>query len=177
MNFEPGLATFGNPWVPGVILVHLYVIFFAGLALTARRLPERVTTQFGLSGRPGTQMRRGIYLIFMTVCGVWFPLFNLILTSILGAANRRGVNIPRRDYWMASERVAETRAYLLAHSLWFACLALAFLFGLHFVLVRANRQQPARLPWPLLLPLVGFFIGGILLWETGLFRHFARPGG
>src|SRR3974377_1296812 len=103
MNSRDFLAALGSPWAPGIILVHLYILYFAYLAFSSRHLPDRMATKFGLSGRPKSQMSRRTYLIFITVFGVWFPLFYLVLMTILGAVTPGSVNIPHGAYWLAPE--------------------------------------------------------------------------
>ena len=176
MTSSQFFAALNSPWVPGLIAAHLYVLFFACLAFSFRYLPDRVATQFGLLGRPKGHMSRRTYLIFITVFSVWFPMFCLVLMTLLGGMKPESVNIPHKAYWLSPEHAAETRRFLLTHSLWFACLGLGFLFGLHFVLLRANRQQPPRLPWGLLLVLAGCFAGGMIIWGTALTRHFEHVG-
>ena len=56
-----------GPWLPGVLLAQLYVAFFAFLAWSTRQMPDRVTTQFGLLGKPTGHMCRKVYLIFIGV--------------------------------------------------------------------------------------------------------------
>jgi serine/threonine-protein kinase len=81
-------------------------------------------------------------------------------------------NIPRRDYWLAPERRSETFSYLLSHSLWFACIALCFVIGIHFLIIQANSLTPAHLSTPMILGLVGCFLAGIVVWVVSMFRHF-----
>lgn len=167
-------GTFGGPWLPGLILAQLYLLFFVYLAWSGRRLPERVTTHFSLFGRPNNYMRRGVYLVFISIFAMWLPLFGGIW-YFLGKAKPDSLHVPHQAYWLAPERIAGTQAYLLSHWLWFACLMAGFVIGLHFVIVRANRQQPARLPWPLLALLLAYLAAGVIWWSTSLPRHFSRP--
>ncbi|HWX19464.1 MAG TPA: hypothetical protein VN578_06110 [Candidatus Binatia bacterium] len=165
------LASISSPWIPGLILAHLYLLFAASLVYSARRLPGRVSTQFNLLGRARRQMSRTAYLIFIAVFGIWLPGFGLVF-YLLAKSNPAHLHIPNRAYWLAPEHLAQAQAHLLSVALWFGCLTLAFLIGINLLLVWANRQQPARLPLPLLLVLLACFLAGIIAWSSGLPRYF-----
>ncbi len=171
MNSNPIFAAMDNAWVPGLILAHLYVLNFVVLWFSSRLLPARPTTKFGLLGQPASQMSRRAYVIFMTVFSLCMPLLCLVLMAVVGA-KPENVHIPNHAYWFSPAHVAETRAYFVSHSLWFACLTLGFLLCIHLLVVRANRRQPPRLPWLLFVIMLVCFFGGILWWGTDLDRHF-----
>ena len=86
------------------------------------------------------------------------------------------MNIPRRDYWLARERRAQTSDMLLGRLLWLAALLTVFIGGLHILVTQANRHTPPQLPMGALLGLViGFFIV-LLLWIASLLMRFAEAG-
>ena len=95
----------GIPWLPGMILVQLEIGFLILLVWSARRLPARLTTQFGITGQPGSQMTRKVYLIFIGVFGLWASSWGLLF-YILSKYKPAGLHIPHKDYWLAPERVA-----------------------------------------------------------------------
>jgi hypothetical protein len=171
MGSFPSLAA--RPLVAAVVLGQLYLAYLALLAWSVGQMPERVAGHFGLTGRADRWMGRTGYLLSMTLLGLGLPLVLVVLTALPGLS-LHGINLPHRDFWLAPERIGETRAFLLAHSLWFGCLALSFLAGIHFLVVRANRQAPPRLSMPLLLLLLACFVGGILGWQASLTGHFRR---
>src|SRR5215469_11381941 len=160
-----------NFWVAAVILAQLYMVFFAYLAFSAKYLPDRVATKFGLQGRPRRYMPRTVYLFSMGIVGLVLP-FSGLISWVVTKAQPRGINIPNRGYWFAPERIAETQSYLLAHSLWFACFCVAFMVGVHFLIVRANKQNPPKLSMPLLFLFLGTFLAAVLLWSVAPSWHF-----
>jgi uncharacterized membrane protein len=159
---------------PVIILALLYVCFVASVFLSAPQLPERVATHFGGSGQPNGWMSRSSHLLFTGIFGFAFPLFAVAIGFLLRFAPGYTFNIPRRDYWLAPERRSETNAYLLRHSLWFACMAVCFVFGVHLLIVQANSQTQVQLSTPLILGLAGSFIAGIAVWVISMIRHFMR---
>ena len=132
-------------WVAAGILAQLYLVYFVYLVFSAKNLPERVATKFGLLGRPRSYMPRTVYLVLIGIVGLVLPFSGLISWAV-SKAKPRGVNIPNRGYWFAPERIADTQNYFLAHSLWFACNCVVFMVGVHFLIVRANKQNPPGRP-------------------------------
>jgi hypothetical protein len=101
-------------------------------------------------------MPRGIYIAFMLVFVIGLPLLLVLVTSFaLGRPNAR-INLPNRDYWLAPERRAETLNFLRACLRWFGALLVTFLCYAHWLVVRANESQPARLAQ-------SWFIGGLVV--------------
>lgn len=166
-------GTLGSAWLPGIILAQLYILVFVYLAWSARQLPARVATHFGLLGRPDGYMTRTGYLIFIAAFAVIFPQIGLIIHFVT-LNHPESVHVAHREYWLAPEHLAETQAYMLQHWLWFACLLSGFATGLHFVILRANRRVPPRLPWLPLLALLAYLLGGVIWWATDLQRHFSH---
>ena len=159
---------------PAFVLALLYGCFIACLIFSVPQLPERVATHFDGSGQANGWMSRSTHLRFMAWFGVGFPLLVVVLCFLVRYLPVHLINIPRRDYWLAAERRGETCAYLLRQSLWFACLELLFLLGIHFLIVQANRRPEAQLSTPLILGLGGAFVAGTLIWSVNLIRHFRR---
>jgi uncharacterized membrane protein len=148
------------------------VAFFSYLSFSAAQLPDCVATHFNGSGQPNGWMNHFAYLIFTTAFGFVFPLLLVGLSFIGRFISTKFYNIPHRDYWLAPERQAETFSYIFCHSLWFSCIALYFIIGLHFSIVQANSVTPAHLSTPLILGLLGFFVAGIVVWIINMFRYF-----
>jgi uncharacterized membrane protein len=157
---------------PALILGLLYFCFVSYLALSAGQLPERVATHFDGSGQPNGWMNRSFHLWFMLIFGLTFPLLIAVILFLARFLPDSLINIPHRDYWLAVERRADTFAYLFRQSLWFACLGVCFVAGIHFLIVRANVQPAARLSTPLLVSVAGAFLVSLAAWAIRLVRHF-----
>jgi XapX domain-containing protein len=159
---------------PALILGLLYLGFFSYLAVSGSRLPERVATHFGLEGQPDGWMDRTAHLRCMAVFGLAFPLFVPAICYGLRFLPDRFFNLPHRDYWLAPQRRPETMAYLYRHSLWFASLALGFVIGIHYSVIKANSLMPPHLPAPLILGVAGGFLAGTAVWVVKMLSHFRR---
>ena len=158
---------------PALLLGLLYLCFFGCLALGRSGLPERMATHWDGSGRPDGWMSSSDHLRYMIEFGLGFPLVVPVICYLIRFAPR-GLNIPHRDYWLAPERRAEFFGYLLGHSLWFACMALLFVIGVHFSIIHANRSAQAYFSPLLVFGLAGPFVVGTAIWVVKLIRYLNR---
>lgn len=157
------------------LLLALFVCFGVSLIVSASMLPERVATHFNGAGQPDGWMTRATHLCCMAAFGGLFPLFLIGVcwgTQFLPAGL---VNIPHREHWQATERRAESTSYLTWHAVWFGCLALGFVIGLHWLIVLGNRRQPVELPIVWVLRILIPFLAGVAAWVFCLYRRFRAP--
>jgi uncharacterized membrane protein len=157
---------------PSFILGLIYLCFFSYLAFSVSSLPNCVATHFDGSGQPNGWMDRSSYILFMAVFSFVLPLFLIGISFTCRFFPDKYFNIPHRDYWLAPQRRAETFSYLVTHSLWFACIALCFITGIHFSIIQANSVTPAHLSTPLILGLIGCFVSGLVVWIVSMILHF-----
>lgn len=160
---------------PTLVLGVLCLAFIGCLALTADSLPERVATHFDLSGQPNGWMDRFTHLAFFGGFGLVLPLALVGVCFALRFAPDSSINIPNREFWLAPERRAKTISFVFQHSLWLACGTVAFVTGVHLLIVQANSQIPAQLPLAPILAWMGCLIVGIAVWAGLMLRHFKRP--
>ena len=154
----------------------LFVLFVACAAVfvwhTSDSLPPLVASHFGTSGTANGYMPRTFYIRFMLAFVLGLPTIMTFVTwRALGSAKTR-INLPNRDYWLAPERRAETIAFLRAGLLWFGVLLVAFLCFAHWLVVLANRTQPAHLVEPWFFGGLGVFVIAVCLWLMLLLGHF-----
>lgn len=159
---------------PILLLALLYAGFVALVWLTREQLPERVASHFGASGRADGWMSRDSHVRYVMTFGLVFPMVVPAICYCVRFLPAALINIPRREYWLAPERKAETTDYLFRHSLWLGCLAVCFIAGSHWMVVDANLSIPPRLSTPLLASVAGGFIVGLVCWVGVLLRRFLR---
>jgi ABC-type spermidine/putrescine transport system permease subunit I len=162
--------------LPAIILALLCACFLAFWDWSGPQLPERVATHFNVHGESNGWMSRAADQEFMLVFGLTLPLFIVVLNYATRFLPPFLVNIPHRNYWLAPERRRETSDYLLRGSLWFACLAVLFVIGLHYATVQANKQNPPHLSMSLMWAVVAPFIAGTIIYLLALVLHFRRVG-
>lgn len=154
------------------ILMLAFAIFF--ITHTAAKLPTLVSSHFDLAGYPNAFMTHEGYIRFMLLFGVGLPVaLVFLLTFVYTRAS--DMKLPNRDYWLAPERIAQTRARLVAHGVWFGSLMVAMVCFVHWLELDAHRRVPPQLSnRNLEAGLLVFFLIAAA-WIIGLLIAFRRP--
>src|SRR5437762_12723974 len=108
-------------------------------------MPDQVATHFDANGHPNGWMSRAADLLFTALLGGGLPLFISGICFAIRFLPPVMINLPRRDYWLAPERRAETSDYIFRQSLWFGCLMVCFVGGIHLLVVAANQRSSPQL--------------------------------
>ena len=160
-------------WSVFVLLLLFAILFVTG---TASQLPPTVASHFDAAGQPNAFMSRSGYVRFMLCLTAGFPvLIVLILRTVYSRATN--MKLPNRDYWMAPERVARTRAFLVAHGVWFGSLLVTLTCFVHWLELGANRQQPPHLSTQSFAAVLVAFLIATAAWIAALTFAFRRPVG
>ena len=164
MNFRAGMALLGA--LLGSVAAFVW--------WTSQALPETVASHFALSGEADGFSARADYVATMMEMVVLVPLLPALLPGALlrGGA---GLNIPDREYWLASERKDATLAFVRVHGLWLAGALALFLGFVHFLTVEANAQKPPVLSNGGFVAGLVMFLGLTAVWVWLLFARFRRP--
>ena len=159
---------------PLILLAFLNLVFFVTLVRTADQLPDLVASHFNARGHPDGWMERSKYLLFTIGLAILMPGLVVGLSYATRFVPNALINLPRREYWLAPERRQESFDFLFEQSLWFGCIAVAFVIAIHFTVIRANTEFPARLSTPMLLAVAGSFVAGVVGWSLHLMWRFLR---
>jgi uncharacterized membrane protein len=154
------------------VLTLLSVILF--VALTAPRLPALVASHFDAAGVPTAFVARGIYLRFVLLIGVGLPI---VLVALLAwvYSRARDMKLPNKDYWLAPERIAATRALLVSQAVWFGTLLAAIVCYVHWLELDAHRSAPPQLSNPLFGAGLMTFLVIAMAWSIAILMAFRRP--
>lgn len=153
-----------------IFLFLLLVVVLHGIYYYPQ-LPEQVASHFDARGEPNDWMPRGIFFgVYWGMAGVVALTF-LGLPLLLERLPDKLINLPRKDYWLAPERRAETVAYMRREFLWPGCATLIFVIGVFHLAIEANLAATPRLSrWAAWL-IVGY-VAFMLLWAGRLLFHF-----
>jgi uncharacterized membrane protein len=168
------LAGMKNLRAPWIVLGLLYALFYLYLAQTAQQLPVQVATHFDGHGQPNGWMSQAGYVMFTGVFAVCVPGLIVMSCALVRVLPVRLVNIPNREYWLAPERLEQTGRDMFRYGLWLACVIVAFLGGVHGLIIEANRHVPPHLSTPAMLGLLVWFAVGMGLWFVALRRRFRK---
>jgi hypothetical protein len=167
---------------PLTALAICYVLFFAYVASSYGELPAKVASHFDINGQPNGWMSRASCVGFTLGLGLLLPAFIVGMMSGAGRIPVSFINLPHRDYWLEPERRQAALASLRIYALWFSCLNVLFVTGLHWLIVQANlsgqnpQAQGPHLNGLGIALLAGGFLAGTGIWLVLLLRHFSKIG-
>jgi uncharacterized membrane protein len=154
------------------ILLLLFAVFF--VTGTVSELPPTVASHFNAAGQANAFMTRSGYTRFVLCLAIGFPVLVVaVLTAVYSRA--ADMKLPNRDYWLAPQRIAGTRAFLVAHGVWFGSLLVVLVCLVHWLELAANRQQPPHLPGQMFAAVMIAFLLATAAWIAALMFAFRRP--
>jgi hypothetical protein len=155
-----------------LLFLALLIVVATLILATAWPLGERVATHFGAAFLANGWMSRSGYLAFVLTFAVALPV---VVAGAVGWLHRlapRSLNIPNRDYWLASERRAATLDSVGAHACVLGCLLSVFMAGVHLLVLQANATVPPQLPAGPFLMLTAAFLAAFAVWLIAFWQRF-----
>jgi len=160
---------------PLIALAVCYALFFTYVLNSQGELPARVASHFDIQGRPNGWMSRDVCIYFTLGLGIFMPAFIVGMMALTRWIPVNLVNLPNREYWLAPERRKETSALLLHFGLWFACMNVLFVTGLHWLIVQSNGPgQAPQLSTDGITFVAGGFLAGTIVWTILLLLRFSQ---
>ena len=155
-------------------MVACAALFF--ITRTTGELPGFVASHFDAGGYATHFVRRADYLHYILGLGICAPLALVaLLTTVYSRA--ADMKLPNRDYWLAPERIGQTRGFLVAHGIWFGSLLISMVCYVHWLELKANRSRPPHLPDDLVYAGLILFFLITVGWFAALLLAFRRPRG
>ena len=158
-------------WIAFALALLIAIVYFSN---TLSSLPPMVASHFDGAGFPTAHMTRAFYTKFVFAMGVGFPIAMVALLSVV-YSKASDMKLPNRDYWLAPERIAQTRALLVSHGVWFGCLMVAMVCYMHWLVLSAYRMMPPHLSNQLVMGGLLVFMAIAIGWVIALLRAFRRP--
>jgi uncharacterized membrane protein len=129
---------------PIIIFVLLCLALAGTVAYYLPMLPDPLATHFDAAGRANawsdhTSFVRSVAVLVAITAAIFFG------GGLLGRIPDRLINLPNKDYWLASERRDETLAFMCDWLRWFVVLTLALLTLVIGMSLRANLATPPQL--------------------------------
>jgi uncharacterized membrane protein len=158
-------------WAVFIALLLFAIVFVVS---TVSELPPMVASHFDASGQANAFMSRSGYTRFALCLVLGLPL---VVVAILAAVYSRATDLklPNRDYWLAPERIDRTRAFLVAHGVWFGSLLVILACFVHWMELAANRAQPPHLSNSMFAAVMIAFLLATAAWVAALMVAFRRP--
>ena len=163
-------------WVTWSVFIALLLFAILYVTGTVSQLPLTVASHFNADGRANAFMSRSGYTRFVLCVAVGLPLAVVaILTAVYSRAT--DMKLPNREYWLAPQRVDQTRAFLVAHGVWFGSLLVVLACFVHWLELAANRAQPPHLSNSMFAAVMMAFLLATAVWIAALMVAFRRPVG
>src|ERR1700733_1350302 len=160
-------------WAVFIALLAFAIVFVVS---TVSQLPPMVASHFDAAGQANAFMSRGGYTRFVLCLALGLPLVVVvILTAVYSRAT--DLKLPNRDYWLAPQRIDRTRAFLVAHGVWFGSLLVVLACFVHWLELAANRAQPPHLSNSIFAAVMMAFLLATAAWIAALMVAFRRPVG
>jgi uncharacterized membrane protein len=146
------------------ILASLWLVFFLFfvlmLVLVVPALPDHLATHFDFNGNPNGYQEKSAYLSAMVVLGAVVNSLFFALYHVLGRIPEKWINLPRKDFWFATQ---ERKAFVMERlkvSLLLPGVITNFVLGL----VQQAIYQ-SNVPHPLVQLPMGFlpFVIGVVI--------------
>jgi uncharacterized membrane protein len=154
-----------------ILLLLFAILFVTG---TSSELPVTVASHFDAAGQPNAFMSRSGYIRFVLCLAVGLPVAVVaILTTVYSRAT--DMKLPNREYWLAPQRLDRTRAFLVAHGVWFGSLLVTLVCCVHWLELGANRLQPPHLSNQTFAAVLVAFLIATAAWISALMFAFRRP--
>lgn len=158
------------------VLVFIYTFFIvlcvAFVSISAQNLPPVVASHFDLSGTPDATMPRDQFTnLFLAIMVLTSGLMAL-LPTLIAKLPPQMINIPNRIYWLAPDRIVETKQILQAYLLIFASKLCCFMAVIFWLIVQAHLHNPPQLSAQYVMAATGVFVLMTILWSLKLSARF-----
>lgn len=139
------------------------------------QLPPIMASHFDGAGQAnGFQSKAGFFGLYWFVIALSSGLF-LPIGFLLRRIPAQFINLPHKDYWLATERREASINYLTGHMEWMIAATLALLLFILQMTITTNLKGSSVLPLaPTWLALVSYFVF-TFVWMTKLLMRFRTP--
>ena len=138
------------------------------------QMPDVVASHFDGRGAPnGWASRNGFFGIYLAMILILIAVFVLV-PRWAESGSRFAMKIPHRDYWLAPERIEQTRAFLRRQMLVIGSAHLLLMIYAIQLAIMANFELEPRLHPSIGWALALYFVA-LVAWLIHLFRYFRKP--
>lgn len=160
--------------LPRAAFVLLAFVGFLQARMFAATMPPVVATHFGSSGAAnGWQTQSQFFALEVVLLGVCV-LLAFGIPRLIGALPMSMVNVPNKEYWLASERREQTLGFFKTQFAWFGCAFLAFLLVVNQLVFNANQTHPRQLNSTEFTTALFAFLLFVAIWTGRLIFYFSK---
>ncbi|MGI0489892.1 DUF1648 domain-containing protein [Pantanalinema rosaneae CENA516] len=152
-----------------VVLVALQTLWFYP------QLPDPIASHFNAIGQPdGWAPKPFFFLIYAGVVA----LDTWLVWGLPQWIERRPdsqINLPHKDYWLASDRRPATFAFIQQQMGWFGVANLLLMVYVFQLVISANLNPPPQLPMIPIWTALGIYLLYTIVWLISFYQRFRRP--
>ena len=147
---------------------------FIQIAYYYPKMPDVVASHFdGLGAANDWSSRNGFFGLYAALLLLLVVVF-IYVPSWSEKRARFGMKIPNREYWLAPERIEQTRQFFRCQVMLIGVLHLSLMIIVMQLAIQANFNQI-----PQLHPGIGWALGLyfviLIAWLVHFYRHFRKP--
>jgi len=160
-------------WIRGIFYV-LVAVALVQVIYYYPQMPDVVASHFDGLGAPNDwSSRNGFFGLYLAMVLLLVAIFEFV-PRWSETRSRFGMKIPNRDYWLAPERVEQTKAFFRRQMFIMGIVHLLLtIYAIQLAILANFSQQPRLHPsigWALALYFL-FLIG----WLIHFYLHFRKP--
>ena len=138
------------------------------------QMPDVVASHWdGLGAPNGWSSRNGFFGLYLGIVAMLVGVFVYLPRWSLNR-DRKGMNLPNADYWLAPERIDQTREIIRNQLLIMGVVHLALAVVVMQLAIQANFEPGASLDSSILWILILYFIF-LGVWLIRFFLRFRKP--
>lgn len=152
----------------------LVIVALAQIVYYYPQMPAVIASHFDGAGVPNAWSgRNGFFMLCLVMILLLIGIFDLLPRW---TENRIGFakNIPHKEYWLAPERIAQTRAFFRKQMMLSGVLHLLLVIAVMQLAIQANFSTPPRIHDSIYWAL-GLYFLLLILWLVHFFRYFRKP--
>ncbi len=157
----------------------LFAVLAAGAAIHFSsyysQLPEVVASHFNGRGvANGWQTKPAFFTVFV---GVSFlaAMIGFVIPRIISAMPPQLINLPNKQYWLAPDRIVETRSFLNNYFAWFGCAVFVVIIVTFDYAIQSNLHPDNRPDISRMWYLLAGFLAFVVVWIFRMMTKFLRP--
>jgi uncharacterized membrane protein len=157
-------------------LIYLFLVLLVLMHISHYypHLPDRVASHFNAAGHPDGWLPKkaltAVYAGTVALSALTCLLLSVLMKHIPGSL----INLPRKDYWLAPERIGATRDTISREVLIMGLGTTVFIIGVMHLVFIANLGSARSLPMTPFWLLLGGFCCFTLWWAASFIRRFSR---
>lgn len=137
------------------------------------RLPETVAIHFNAAGKADSWASKTHATLLMLGLQIFLPAFLLLISQLTRHLPIQLINLPNREYWLASERKEATLQYVERFTWWIAMATSLWILVVNHLTYMANVSRDSLNLIPFLVGLVIYLtlvacLAGRLVWTFRL---------